>query len=421
MKFSQRSIPIALLIVCILTYGLYVLWMGFYWDDWPWVWFSHVMSPQGMLKIDLEHRPLSGVILWIGSLLAGESAIGWQIYNLFFRWLTGITLWWMLKTLWPRRDEFAVTAALLFLIFPGFGQQFIAVNNSRHLLPLSLYFLSIGWMVKASRDRNHYWRDTSIALGLSVTGMFVTDYYYGLELIRPFILWCLQDKSEKRYRLWTTFRDWLPYLIPLVGIFIWRYWVSQQYFYKVSIFNETPGTDTSLLTWVLDPIEVTLGAWAKIFEFPSLNIFGPRMMILYAGIVIFGILLSFGYLLKFQAEEANHKWYLTPLTLGLLALLFAFLPFWTTGLDVKLIFPNDRLTLPMILGSSLILASIIFLLIRNRPLRLFVLAVIMGLALGYHLKNATRLSPRLEIPGRIFRTIDLASTRHRTQHSHFSE
>ncbi len=388
MKFSQRSIPLALLGVCILAYGLYLLWMGFYWDDWPWVWFSHVMGPQGMLKIDLEHRPLSGVVLWIGSLLAGDSPLGWQIYNLAFRWLTAVSLGWMLLTLWPRRREFAAAAAILFLVYPGFGQQFIAVNNSRHLLPLMLFFLSIGWMVKACQDRTHYWRDTSIALTLSLTGMLITDYYYGLELIRPVILWNLSAQSGHRRRVQAAFQDWLPYLVPLVGLFIWRYWVSQQYFYRVNIFDEPLGTEASLLTKILDPVEVTLGAWIKIFTLPQSNLFGPQMMLFFAGLVILGILTSFVYLWKFQADRVDYKWNLNPLALGVIAVFLAFLPFWATGLDVKLIFPNDRLTLPMMMGSSLILASLIFLFVRNRALRIIFLAAIIGLSLGAQLRSA---------------------------------
>ena len=80
-SYSIRSLPLALLFVGILAYGIHIAWMGFYWDDWPWVWFSNVMGSSGMLKIDIEHRPISGVVLWLGSMLAGENPLGWQIYN----------------------------------------------------------------------------------------------------------------------------------------------------------------------------------------------------------------------------------------------------------------------------------------------------------------------------------------------------
>jgi hypothetical protein len=388
MKISHRSAPFVLLIVCILAYGIYIFWMGFYWDDWPWVWFSHVMGPQGMLRIDLEHRPLSGVVLWIGSLLAGGSTVGWQIYNLIFRLFTGVSLWWMLQTLWPQRRDFAVAVSLLFLVYPGFGQQFVAVNNSRHLLPLAFFFLSVGWMVKAIQDRTHYWRDTIIALGLSLTGMLTTDYYYGLELIRPIILWFLIEPSKKGRRVQIILKNWIPYLISLVGIFIWRFWVSQQHFYQVSIFEESAGTEISLLTKFLDPIDVTLGAWAKIFEFPQTEIFGPRMMFLYMGIVITGILTLVVYLWFFQSDPVDYKWNLKPLALGVIAVIVAFLPFWATNLDVKLVFPNDRLTLPMMMGSSLILVSTIFFLVRNRGFRILLLAAIFGMSLGVHIQKA---------------------------------
>ena len=68
LEFGARSVPLALLFVCLAAYGLWLFGMGFYWDDWPWIWFAHVSGPQGMLQIDQLHRPLSGVILWIGSL-----------------------------------------------------------------------------------------------------------------------------------------------------------------------------------------------------------------------------------------------------------------------------------------------------------------------------------------------------------------
>jgi len=388
MKFTYRSTPFALLILCLLGYGIYILWMGFYWDDWPWVWFSHVMGSQGMLKIDLEHRPLSGVVLWVGSLLAGESTAGWQIYNLVFRWLTGAALWWMLLKLWPKHAKFSAAVSLLFVVYPGFGQQFVAVNNSRHLLPLALFFLSIGWMVKACQDRTHYWRDTSLALGLSLGGMLISDYYYGLELIRPVILWLLNDQSDLRRRFRAVFQDWLPYLIPLGGIFIWRYWVSQQYFYRVSILDDPSGTNITLRTIVLDPVEFTLGAWGKIFELPDLQSFGPRMMGFYAGIVILGTLGTFLYLWKFQSDPVDSKWVFKPLVLGMLASVVAFIPFWAADLEVKFVFPNDRLTLPVMMGASLILVSVIFLVVRNRPLRSFLLAAFIGLSLGVQYKNA---------------------------------
>jgi hypothetical protein len=93
------------LAVAILAYGLHLPWLGFYWDDWPWVWFSHVMGPASMLKIDIEHRPISGVVLYLGSLLSGHNPLGWQLYALILRLLGAVALAWALRQLWPRRKK----------------------------------------------------------------------------------------------------------------------------------------------------------------------------------------------------------------------------------------------------------------------------------------------------------------------------
>ncbi len=91
-SLSIRTLPLALLVLGILAYGIHIYWMGFYWDDWPWIWFSQVMGPAGMLKIDVEHRPFTGIVLWLGSIIAGDNPLGWQIYNFIWRFLGAVAL-----------------------------------------------------------------------------------------------------------------------------------------------------------------------------------------------------------------------------------------------------------------------------------------------------------------------------------------
>ena len=64
LSFPFWSLPVALFLLGIIAYGIHISWMGFYWDDWPWIWFSQVMGPAGMLRIDVEHR-LTILTRWI--------------------------------------------------------------------------------------------------------------------------------------------------------------------------------------------------------------------------------------------------------------------------------------------------------------------------------------------------------------------
>lgn len=290
---TPSSIFVVLLFVCLLAYGLNIPWMGFYWDDWPWIWFSHVLGPEGMLQIDVEHRPISGVVLWVGSLLSGDNPIGWQIYNFFLRFLGAVALGWSLSKIWSEKRVQIAWVSLLFLVYPGFGQQFVAVNNSRHLFPLITFFISMGLMTMAIEDEGRRWRFTSLAVMLSLVTMFTTEYYYGLELIRPVIIWLRIRRGEKRFSLtlFPTIKAWLPYLVPLFGVFIWRYTIAKDVNYQITLFNEIGASaDSGILSliWsgILDIFSAGIGAWFKAFELPDPTLFGTRSRMYYLGIVL---------------------------------------------------------------------------------------------------------------------------------------
>jgi len=406
---SPYSLFAVLLFVCILAYGLNVPWMGFYWDDWPWIWFSHVLGPEGMLQIDVEHRPISGVVLWVGTLLSGENPLGWQIYNFVLRLLGALALGWALKKIWPQHRAQITWATLLFLIYPGFGQQFVAVNNSRHLFPLITFFLSIGLMVEGTRNKKRYWLFTSLALLLSLITMFTTEYYYGLELIRPVILWLLIRRDEKQFSqtILPTIKTWLPYLIPLLGIFIWRYTISKGVNYQITLFNElgsSPDLSILQLLWagIQDIFTAGIGAWFTAFDLPDPALFGSRSRLYYLGIVLISavsVLLYFIFLHTQNGDHAFHRradgtrgrdklWGQEALILGVSALVISPIPFWVTGLDPKLSFPDNRLNLPMIFGACLLLTAFLDLIFKRDSYKVLLLSIIIGFSVGSHNQNA---------------------------------
>jgi len=401
-KQSQRpfSLFFVLIFVCLLAYGINIPWIGFYWDDWPWIWFSHVMGPEGMLQIDVEHRPISGVVLWVGALLSGENPLGWQIYNFTLRLLGALALGWTLKKIWPKHREQITWATILFLIYPGFGQQFVAVNNSRHLFPLITFFLSIGLMVDAvvhaTRDKTRYWWSTALAVILSLITMFTTEYYYGLELIRPVILWLLIRRDGKRLSqtVFPTIKAWLPYLIPLIGIFVWRYTISQSVNYQITLFNDISSSpDLSIIQtlWAgtQDILSAGIGAWFTAFQLPDPAQFGIRSRLYYLGIVLvsaISILLYFIFLHKKKYQDK--LWGQEALILGGAALVISPIPFWVTGLDPKLTFPADRLNLPMIFGACLLLTGFLDLIFKRDSYKVLLLSIIIGFSVGSHNQDA---------------------------------
>ncbi len=427
---SPFSFILVMTLLSLLAYGLYLAWMGFYWDDWPWIWFSRVMGSAGMLKIDLAHRPISGLVLWLGSLLAGENPLGWQIYNLVWRWLTGLALWSALRQLWPRRGQAIAWVTLLFLVYPGFSHQFVAVNTSRHLFPLATFFFSLACMIKAQREPERDRLYTVASVILALVTMFTTEYYYGLELIRPFVLWLAlydsdrtktgtelgqneyisrflrvlralrgskTEKSEHKRKsrsLLGVTKAWLPYLIPLIAVFLWRYITSLYVNYPVRIAETISSAPTQTLGRLIlailgDFVDVTLGAWAYLFRAMPMEGLMFRTTQYYWILVTAGTLMVLVWFV-FQGEEASvdRAWNRQALGLGAAMLLVGGIPFWVTQLDIRTTFPADRLTLPMMAGASLILVALVSMIGRKRSFRLVFLALIIGLSVGVHFQNA---------------------------------
>ncbi len=44
-RFTAKSSPFALLILCLLVFVPLIYRLGFYWDDWPSIWFLHFWGP----------------------------------------------------------------------------------------------------------------------------------------------------------------------------------------------------------------------------------------------------------------------------------------------------------------------------------------------------------------------------------------
>ena len=461
--FAWENKSILLLIIFgTLSYGIYLFWMGFYWDDWAWMWLYHVGGAKRMLSVDAAHRPLSGVILYFGSVLFGQNPIGWQTFSFLIRMFGAFSLRWFLLNMWPNNKKEITWVAILFLLYPGFSQQFISVNNSRHLLPLITFFLSLGWMVQAGEKR--YWLSTGISLLFSLLSLFSTEYYYGLELIRPAILWKIYYNRYDKNLLLTRviLKKLLPYLIPLLGIFTWRYTVSEQNInYPIVIFENilsSPlNTSMKLVNNIaVDIIESGLLAWIKLFQLSDLTLYLPNISVYYGVLVLTAmvgaglyfllidspihkndriktwitVVVGFALFVSSTLILANHivparivrgypilvmgimfglwalgiifihkqspqitfsstnNWNKEAIIISFTALLIAPLPFLVTNLDPKLTFPNDRLNLPMMFGSSLLLIGMINMLFESYFTRILIFSSIIGLSLGYHHRNA---------------------------------
>ncbi len=325
-------------------------------------------------------RPLLAAFYGIPMSLLGESPLTWQLAAIFARWLFTLSVYGFLKALWPEKTKYLKLIILLVLVFPGFKQQWISVIYTHVFLVFAVYFFSLHLFIKSIQSRNRFSFNLVFSILLAVISMTAVEYVAGLELLRPFIIYKLlsTDKSNSvKSRLRQTLRLWVPYLLPFLAFLYYRVFIASSVLYKVQqidSLNTNPGT--TLLNMLgqqfMNIYTSTISVWAQIWE--PLSTFDPSSLISKLYLVLF-ILLFAGtlfFVTRIKLVKDSEQGWLRELAFGgILSLLAAGLPFWAANLIPSINFPNDRILLPFMAGSSiLIFALIYFLSIRNSIFRI---------------------------------------------------
>lgn len=400
-KFHTFSVPIVLLALCLVSYGLLIPWLGFYWDDWAFVWISQKLGSSGLARYFSTNRPIWGLIYRFTTSILGEVPWHWQLFGLFWRWITGVTLWWLLRLLWPRRPEAAAWVSILFIVYPGFNQQPIAITYGHFFIILSSFFLSLCFMILALRRLSNFWLFTGLALATSLLNLLSMEYFFLLELIRPQLIWIILDESipNWRQRLKRTVIAWFPYLITFLGAVIWRtiFFRYQTQNYETLLldqFKKGPLQAVLQLAIVIlsDVYTASFRAWGQAFRLPNPVELGSRTTLFYYLIVILSVVILSIYLFKLkttnQGDTDRTAWAGPVVGIGGIALLMAGWPFWLTQLEVALWYPNSRFMIPFMLGASLLVAGLLKAIPIRQEVRLIVLGVLVSLAIGSHFQTA---------------------------------
>ncbi len=412
-----------LLVLCLAAYAPLLTKLGFYWDDFPISWIAATMGGQGLARYFSTNRPVWGLLYRLTTPLVGSQPAAWQIIGLLMRWVTGLLLWALLRLVWADRPtegsqenasrrRFAAWGAALFVLYPGFSQQFIAFMYTHFYLVLSALLLSLCLMALALRLRTRLPRPwlgllviASLALGL--LNLLSMEYFFLMDLLRPLLIWVILSEAvpNLRQRLKWTFLAWLPYLIVFAGAMYWRSVLFGFQTYQPALLarlktQPLPAILQLIPTVLTDVWKVSVGAWAKAFTQPNALEIGAANMQRYSLLVAAGMIITLIYLLFYQSARRSslrqgfkawwrpQAWGWQPAFVGGLALFIAGGPFWLTDLKIGLVFPNDRFTLPFMLGTSLLAAALLVLLPLPHAAKAGLLAVGLGFAIGLQFQNA---------------------------------
>lgn len=406
LSFPAWTFPFFVLVICGLAYAVLIPWLGFYQDDWYQVWFAQAFGTQVFVDFYSFERPFIALIYMLTTPLLDSNPTAWHIFALFTRWLAVLSLLWVLRKSWGRLSQPVMWLALLFAVYPGFRQQFAAVIYSHYFLQFAIQMVSIGVMIAAVRSRRWFWPLTGLALVLAAIGIFTSEYYFGLELTRPFFLWLEVARPQANLPTWQTklrrlIRLWAPYLLLLFGFLIWRLLIFQFPTYQ-PFYESNP--DASVFTLLInffatalwDVFQVGLLAWLLPLQALLQQSLSQPSTLVALLLGAAGVLVVFTYLRLVKEEQksdsptgrraASAGWLIAA---GLASLLASGMPFWFVALPVDLTLDGgSRFGIAFMLGASLLIVGLLQLLPRRPVVQYGIVAVLVGLAVSQHFLDA---------------------------------
>ena len=396
--FARRGLrgwetPLALLGLVVLSYGLWIPWLGLFGNDLPYMWYYHLLGPWGPGEFASIDRPFSAVFYAMATALLGESVLAYHLLLLALRWFSAALLWWVLRLVWPERGRLAALAAALFAVYPGFRQNPIALEFVLHFFVLDLFLLSLAASLLAVLRPSKFWLFAALS-ALGTAGLFWLEYFIGLEILRPLFLWIVTRRQGLRGReQWRRIlAAWTPAVLVVLAFLVWRVFIFSFPTYRPVLLEELRSNPLAALLnlarAVARDVWTSLArAWMQVFRLPE----GRRALLAFGGLAAAASALTYILLRRGRVDDAREAAdrYSGELALGvgLLAMLAGGSIFWVTGIEVSLSFPWDRSTLSLMLGASLALAGLLEMLASPRY-RAALAAVLVGLAVGMHFVNA---------------------------------
>ncbi|MBN8657690.1 MAG: hypothetical protein J0M11_18310 [Anaerolineae bacterium] len=400
-KFNENLTPIAFLLVAIAGFGLLANRLGYYQDDWPYIFYAFNKGiPSVATGLYYDSRP-NAAWMYIGLFnLLGFNPLAWHITALIARWLTATSFWYFLKRLWPAHTREVTLASFIFLVHPFFLIQSYAVNSMLYWGGFLFFALSLYLMARVVTEGKYRIPLTILAVFLEGLHLFTSEYFVGMVLIRPVILfWLLSEQvTELRTRITKTIANWIPYLAALAAYVIWRMFL---YIPPPIGDRNTPKILFALLEnpldtiWYLirialqDSVIVTFTSWYRTLV-PELFSFATIFNWFVLLIAVWAFLATFIYLTKIFAADSTTKprWLASPLTLGLLIVFLGMAPLWIIGQDIvthKNEFAGSRFGIGATLGASLILAVIIENVLDDVKKKIAVVSLCVALAVSMHM------------------------------------
>ncbi|HLO27768.1 MAG TPA: hypothetical protein VK249_01450, partial [Anaerolineales bacterium] len=368
--------PVALLLIGLITYGYAMTSLGYYWADWEIMMFSK-LNPALQFRFYAHDRPFPWTYQSI-YFLVGGNPLGWHIITLLIRWAGTLFFVRALILVWSRYENHLLWLGALLMVYPGFLQQSQSATKARHIMTFLLFALSIYLMALAIKRPK--WARWLFPLSWLATfsHLFTTEYFAGLELVRPVLLWILlrDEKKTNLQNLRQVAINYLPYLL-ITGFYFWC-----RLFYFPAVFHTTSrisdmdevlsglqdSTSGSLLAFFnqafSDLIYLTLQVWINaIFNFEG---FSFESIVAWFAFGL-GIVLTVAFAFFHDIHEKEMPERSSPASIfivGLGSFVLGALPIWAIGKQISAGGWNDRFALAPMVGASLMVMALLLWFVR---------------------------------------------------------
>lgn len=360
-------------ITAFLSYAVLMTQLGLYGDDANFLWAYHRAGPAEYKLFLGWNREIGYLFYQYISPFLQDHILTWRILCFILRWVSTILVYRILKKSYPDNGLFISWISMFFLLYPGFLEQSIPVEFTLHFATLCFLLSSFRITQHLIIRQRRYWIFLPISLVLEFLGLFLIEYFVGLEFFRPVLIWTMlsqinnQKDKLRKLILWE-----VPYAAVLLSFIIWRAFFSQSGYIQPNVVQGLSSQPLQYISELLIKVfhyfkVAAFEAWGLIFRFPN----GQKTMIFYLVIVFCTFLLFYLFSSSIRSshsksmsgsDRANFRFFL----IGLFCFLVSGIPAWSAGLQLELSLFWDRITLSFILGASLMFGAVLSLLIRKK-------------------------------------------------------
>jgi len=392
--WDKFGVPLLLLLATFLAYGIVWYKLGFFLDDWYIALFQEKFGPSGFWIFFSQDRPLEALPFVVFFTFLKDSPLAWAFFALIMRWVLSLVFWMTLNKFFPKQRKLWIWATLLFTVYPGFEFHNFSIMFALFYVFFTFHILSFYCMGCAIERRQKPWAYglwTLLGAVCLVIGIMPVEYFFGLEFIRPILLWIIharsypkQGKKIFKYIL----LDSLPYLILTIAFVFFRVIQSDSYVYKISLLDQLKSAPFATIWQILQNAgkslyEGLILAWVKAFK--AIDAVRGRTLLALTGLgfLLIGLTLYLIFRKKSRFISDKNRG-LAVAGMGILLSLLSLIPFYAGGFTVSIDYPWNRFLLAMMPGIALFTVGLFDFIVRHDQVKNLIFTILCALAIGAH-------------------------------------